>query len=399
MRTATLITTVLAPRFVPTAIPTAPSITSPSAGQVFDTTEPTFTWTASLSTVTPITYGYEVATDAGMTSVIHSASDLSTLNDTASPALENHQPVLYIRVSATNATTTTYSAVVAFAVSAFTQTISADPVNLNPNFTDWTGAAADNWTLSPGTYGGDPGVSQVDPSGAEGEGAAHLVGTADFDVIMYQDVLETGNFYETNHYFTHYDGAGVVALYFGSRAVLVMVGNVRPNRITGYADGERLAMRGLSTPLGATLDYVRIHLITPNTAIAKVADGTHEFRFTINGDAPINHQAAEIRYRWQNATNFWQARVHYAKSTEDWTFHLNRVVNNVFTNQITAAGIGTMPDAIRVVTSGNNHTCYTVKDGVATQRGAVITSATGAAQTNVVAFYNTGMIPLQLSSV
>jgi hypothetical protein len=380
MRTATLITTVLAARGVPTVAPSAPAITSPTADQVFGTLTPTITMSASATGTEPITYGYEIATDIGMTSVIDSNAN-SGLSDAVSPALANHQPILYIRPSATNSVGTTYGAVVRFAVSAFTQSAGA---NLLTNGT-FTGGLT-GWTAS---GAGDPGVTGV------GDAAVFVsTATANLPTLTQAGVVVSGSEYEVLMSVTA-RASGTARLSVGN-GINVLTVSTRKSILRSTGTDVQLLASG-AAPHSFTIDDVSVALLTLNTAIAKVADGTHVLKFTLPG-SPIAGQRIEMRYRRQDATNYFVVFIFRNAANTAWDVQLSSVIAGTATALILVNGVGT-PDTIKAVTSGNSHDVYTIENGVETKRGGTINNANLAAQTGIMAVYNSDITPVQLSSV
>jgi hypothetical protein len=146
---------------------------------------------------------------------------------------------------------------------------------------------------------------------------------------------------------------------------------------------DYLRLRQLPAPFDTDYGLATINdttLTTGDTFVGN-ADGSHDFFFTLPS-SPTGGDKIELRYRRQDASNYWSAYSQRNVGNTAWDFLLDEVVAGTPTNKTTVTGVGT-PDAIRVVSSGSVHTVWTKATTTWTQRGTAVTDATHAAQTGL----------------
>lgn len=181
------------------------------------------------------------------------------------------------------------------------------------------------------------------------------------------------------------------------------------NTTTAWQQGTsiyRAASTGtvLYLPASATLaqsalfDLISEKKITKNAAQVMPVDDTITFSFIVPA-SPIAGQPIAISYRGSGAApelnNCWLAYLRRNSGNTAWDFRLDSIVSGTATNRINVTGVGT-PDAIRVVTLGDTHNCYTGVAGVYTQRAGTITNSTFNTATGLNTLYSSPTTPVSL---
>ncbi len=143
-------------------------------------------------------------------------------------------------------------------------------------------------------------------------------------------------------------------------------------------------VRDLPAPFTTDYGIATLHDAAPvsDTPAAGEANGITDLYFNLPGSPSANLVAAELRYRRQDATNYWSAYIKRNAGNTAWDFLLDSVSAGTPTNRITVTGVGT-PDAIRVIHDGNLHDCYTKATTTWSKRGSQVNNAALAAQTGV----------------
>lgn len=83
------------------------------------------------------------------------------------------------------------------------------------------------------------------------------------------------------------------------------------------------------------------------------ADNVIHFSFTLPG-APVALDKIEIRYRVQDASNYWTAYIERNAGNTAWDFKVDSVSGGVATNRVSAAGVGT-PTGIQILVDTSSH--------------------------------------------
>jgi hypothetical protein len=132
----------------------------------------------------------------------------------------------------------------------------------------------------------------------------------------------------------------------------------RAYNLTGAFASDTLATLNQSSP-GSGTDYTG------------VADGI--FHATVTAPGSLTGTQAELRYRVQNASNYWVA---YFNASGD--IRLDRVESGTPTNHISVAGVITASGTrtIAVIAVGNKHRVFTLSGSSWTARGSEITQTT-----------------------
>lgn len=157
------------------------------------------------------------------------------------------------------------------------------------------------------------------------------------------------------------------------------------------ADNVQIAV---NSSLASAAAIATVSITNPANGVnyTSTADALHYLTFTLPG-SPSNGDKIELRYRYQDATNYWSAYAQYNGGTTQWDFLLDEVLTSGTTNKITVANIGNAVD-ICVVVSGNTHDCFTRTGTTWTKRGAQITDASLNTATEVGAWYAVGSCSL-----
>lgn len=286
----------------------------------------------------------------------------------------------------------------------FTQSIGSNLVT-NPSFTAWGGAnAPTGYTVNQGVGPPDPELTQVDSGQTHGGtnvsgGSANFFSTgATGRPLASQAVRSSGLVYESE-----------VVVSARSAGSLDIAGLT--NTVSTVGTFRRLIRAvntsfsvSLSSSGNITVDSVSDRLVTLNTIYpAASTDMDARLGFTLPV-SPIAGQRIVLGYRIPDAetsplTNGWVAYLQRNDSNNAWDFRLDSVVTGTATNRINVTGVGT-PNAVRVVTSGNDHSAYTGTLGVDsetwTQRGAMVTNTAHNTATRCLALYMDGFTAAKL---
>lgn len=265
-------------------------------------------------------------------------------------------------------------------VTTFTQTFSAELLTFgdfssNTNWTTETG-----WVISGGVLTGTP-----VQSGVTYQGIPAMTANQWFE-ISYDVPTRT---------------AGEISAQVGTSAATRgtwISSAVSVQELGRFASGAPIFMivGNAVTGFGGTMDNASVKLVTQNTVrTMPSADGTHTFSFTLPG-SPKAGQRAEMRYRVQDAANYWAARVIRNAANTAWDFVLASVSSGTATARITVTDVGT-PDTVRVVTNGTTHTPYTGVSGTYTQRSSASVSYLDT-ETGITTIYNSAITPVSLTS-
>jgi hypothetical protein len=117
------------------------------------------------------------------------------------------------------------------------------------------------------------------------------------------------------------------------------------------------------------------------TTFAGTANLIADLSFTL-GAGSASLVGAELRYRYQDASNYWTAYIKRNAGNTAWDFFLDSVAAGTPTNRTTVTGAGT-PDMVRIIADGNNHDCYTKAGSTWTKRGSTVSNASLNTQTTV----------------
>lgn len=252
------------------------------------------------------------------------------------------------------------------------QTLSAELV-ANNDFSTYSGGFT-NWTLSPGTYGGDPGVSQVDPSGGVGTGAAKFFSTGSLALLAVNTspLATVGAYYESlvemsaraSGSVTWRESSGVF------QRILAAVGAGRDLIRNTYA-GNPMNLRN-SGATDATIDRVSVKQVTLNGELVAPTADMRITQFYTLPSSPIIGDEIRLVVRSSNFSsgNYWVVVLTY--SGTQWNINLYSVASHTRTSRIAAAGIGSS-NGIRITADGDDWTLETTANGGSnwTSRGTV----------------------------
>ena len=152
----------------------------------------------------------------------------------------------------------------------------------------------------------------------------------------------------------------------------------------------------------ARADDASIKMLTSNEQQTASPDGDFQFEFTLPA-SPIAAQRAVLLYRIVDTLNMWMIYVRRNYTNTAYDLLLDKLSSGVPTIApvLKVTDVGT-PTLIRVVTNGNDHTCYTgtgtIDAPTWTQRGATQTDATHAAGTGLNTVYSSAITPVRLRS-
>ena len=252
------------------------------------------------------------------------------------------------------------------------QTLSAELV-ANNDFSTYSGGFT-NWTLSPGTYGGDPGVSQVDPSGGAGTGAAKFSSTGSLALlgVNTSPLATVGAYYESlvemsaraSGSVTWRDSNGVF------QRSLAAVGAGR-DLVRNTSAGNPMNLRN-SGATDATIDRVSVKQVTLNGELVAPSANMRISQFYTLPSSPIIGDEIRVVVRSSDFSsgNYWLVLLTYTGSA--WNINLYSVATHTRTSRISAAGIGSS-NGIRITANGNDWTLETTANGGSnwTSRGTV----------------------------
>lgn len=275
----------------------------------------------------------------------------------------------------------------------FVQSIGTELLT-NGDFSAWT---SDN----PSGYGvvlesgSDPMITQVDPSGSAGTGAARFFSSVTANAPRLQrGGWSIGSIYEVETDLSAYV-SGVMAVYdtntTGFGALLASSAGIK--RQIGRANGSTFDIRGHgAAPHDFTVNNVSIKLVTTNGVLTGVADGT--FIMTFNEPA-IMFAGIRIQLGIRVVdsdgalADGWVAEIRRNDTNSNWDFRLDSYSSGVPTNRISVIGIGAVA-GMKVQAFGNNFDCWTLDlSDVYTKRGGTITNATWNTSVGVQCLYST----------
>jgi len=129
-----------------------------------------------------------------------------------------------------------------------------------------------------------------------------------------------------------------------------------------------------------TIDSVSLKRLTLNAALTAALNNTITHKFVLPA-SPVAGQEIHVLYRIAAAgeefLNCWDLYLRRNDANNAWSVRLDRISAGTRTNLpgATVADVGN-PDALRIVTSGNDHTVYTGAADTYTQRGTTQTNST-----------------------
>jgi len=282
--------------------------------------------------------------------------------------------------------------------SVFTQSLGAELLS-NPNFTSWSGNNPTSW-LVVGESGSDPAVSEVDPSGSAGNGAAQFISSATaFTPDIRQTILTIGSFYENVVVVSAHTSGSADIRDTTSGGTGQFISSAGTLYTLIRAKSTILALGTRSAPSNWVADSTSCKEITRNVPVIASADGTFTFAFALPATPYAGlevHMPYRIAAPGEDFLNSWDPYLRRNSANSAWDFRLDSIVSGTRTNRTNVAGVGT-PNQLRAVASGNNHDAYTGVDGTFTQRGSTVTSATHNTATGLNAIYHSPFTPILLT--
>lgn len=289
-----------------------------------------------------------------------------------------------------NATNLTY-------VNAFTQSVGAELVT-NGTFAAWTTDNPNSWTVS-----NEAGTSQVHQVGTgedhtgSGSGCANLYRSDTNGLTISQAILTSNQIYEASVLVDKFT-SGQVRMRDNSAKLQYIISSAGQKTTIAPVGGSTFELACISNPTDATLDNASVKLVTPNTVVARGADGTYTFNFTLPA-SPVAGQRVELRYRVNTSTpkvDYWTLYLVRNDANTNWDVRLDSVVSGTATNRINVTGVGTTIDSLRVTVAGDLHDCFTGVSGTYTQRGSQVNNSAMNTNPGAYALYSTGTIPASL---
>lgn len=311
---------------------------------------------------------------------------IQTLNKTISPlGRTNHNPF--------------------FHVTEFNQSLGAELLT-NGDFSAWSGDNPTGWTVS-GESGSDPELTERAPGNAHGDavgvgGAANFYSTATTSQPrISQAVLTVNKYYSVTFEITRRVSGSFAMLNMQNSNNNYAAASGGLAQQIGRASGTSLQPAAVgAAPHDFTLDNLSAMEVSPNTRIAGFANGITELYF----DPGVNaNKGVEMHLMYRIASgssneliNCWDVLVRHNFGVDDtYEFRSRLILNGAVTNKTTVqAG---KPDAIRVITNGNDHEIYTrnQSDGVWTLRSSFSDSNLNDAE-GVNVMYGRGIAPLRV---
>lgn len=253
----------------------------------------------------------------------------------------------------------------------------------NGSFASWTTDNPNGWTIG-GESGSDPMVTQVDPSGGAGTGAARFVSSASNSLpSASQAALTTGQYLEVSAAITALVSGGLTLLdtSSGFQANFASIGN---KHILGRPASTTFRIRGLTAPIDVTMDSVGVKPITPNVQLTAPSADMRMTQFFTLPVTPLEGDSLWVMPRISNFANgnYWLAFLTYTGS--QWNITLFSVAAFVRTSRATATNIGTT-NGLRINLNGTSIILETTADGGSnwTQRGTTVTNSTYQTATGV----------------
>lgn len=232
----------------------------------------------------------------------------------------------------------------------------------NAGFTSWTADNPNSWTLT-GESGADPAVSQSDPTGIVGTGAAKWTNTTagSFSPAITQAVLTTGHIYEVGLNITQRtsgtlnvgDGVGGLGgTLYSTSGVKRQIGRALSANFSINKQGDTIQSE--------VIDDATVKELTLPTAVLAAADSLMYLEYTIPV-SPVAGQRASILYRINAAgdeyNNCYEAKVQRNDANSAWDAALSIFASGGPTVGISTTGVGDTL-ALCVVAIGSNHDLY-----------------------------------------
>lgn len=283
-------------------------------------------------------------------------------------------------------------------ITSFAQTVGSELLT-NGDFSVWTGDNPNSWSIS-GESGSDPAISEVgsgENHTGTGTGSANWYKTAGGFLVAAQNVLTVGDWYEIVPTISLV-ASGSLVINDPTNGLSKTFTVAGEQAMLGRAGATALQAYIITNPSDVTMDGLSVRKVTLNPEYAFAADGTFELHYALPG-SPRGGDRVELWYRANGDLNYWKAYAIRSDGNSRWDFKLDSVSAGTATNRILVNTIGTT-NAIRVVVSGDDHTCFTSADGGAswTQRDSTVTNSTHNTNTGMRAVHNSTITPIQLKA-
>lgn len=167
------------------------------------------------------------------------------------------------------------------------------------------------------------------------------------------------------------------------------------SRVLDYIRARQLTQAEWTTQNG----IMTVDQSTPSsgTNYTATADALHDIAFTLDG-SPTANETIELRYRVQDANNYWTAFIERNGSNTAWDVQLDSVSASIPTNRISVTGVGT-PDRLRVICDGSKHNMFT-RSGISwTKRGGTVSVSHLNTETAINTTYDAGNTVSTLLSI
>lgn len=261
----------------------------------------------------------------------------------------------------------------------------------NNEFSTWAATLPSSWNV---TASGGSSVSEVAPGGGAGTGAARLQSPTTAVQPRMDQLLtgvSAGDIVEARVLCSAFTG-GQADWY----SIVTGLGwQISVNAAAEFVTLNTLAQTpaylfGITTGLDLVIDRVSLRRLTTDPVQSLTPNGEATFLFSI--PSPLRGETAEIRFRRQDALNYFAVRCFRNAANTAYTLTLLRVLAGVQTTLIAGQNIGASVAGIRARFNGSTLQMFSSADGTSwTQRGTDVTDTNHAAATGALALRSTGV--------
>ncbi|MBX3061814.1 MAG: hypothetical protein U0528_07000 [Anaerolineae bacterium] len=144
---------------------------------------------------------------------------------------------------------------------------------------------------------------------------------------------------------------------------------IRFTNFSAVGTFDHLRLRDLPAPFDSDEGIATLNVASPSSGSSYSGDASGVIDLTVTSPASLTGTKAELRYRVQDANNYWVAYFDSAGA-----FKLDSVSGGVATNRISVASVisTSQTRTIRVICDGSNHDCYTLSGSTWTKRGSTV---------------------------
>lgn len=261
----------------------------------------------------------------------------------------------------------------------------------NNEFSTWSVGLPSNWNVS--ATGGSS-VTEVAPGGGAGNGAARLQSPTTAVQPRLDQVLagvSAGDIVEARI---------LCSAFTSGQADFYSVASALGWTISVTAAAEFVTVNtlsqtpaylfGISTALDLVIDRVSLRRLTTDPVQTLTPNGEATFLYSIG--TPLRGETAEIRFRRQDALNYFAVRCFRNAANTAYTATLLRVLAGVQTTLIAGQNLGATVAGIRARFNGSTLQMFSTADGTSwTQRGTDITDTNLQTATGTLAVRSTGV--------